>query len=152
MSTTTTDDLNADFQDSWDNFRTTATRVAELQTMMWTDGAALVTGLLNGRLSWGEVNNEYWRFAKALSGLGFSYAQSAVDLTREHEERLREQFRKATPEPAEDDTTGQFHRGGQEPAGDGTTGDDTADAGDGTGNGGGTKTGSTSRTKNTKQQ
>ncbi|MGW5939357.1 hypothetical protein ACWIG3_03350 [Streptomyces celluloflavus] len=150
MSTTTTDDLNADFQDSWDNFRTTATRVAELQTMMWTDGAALVTGLLNGRLSWGEVNNEYWRFAKALSGLSFSYAQSAVDLTREHEERLREQFRKATPEPAEDDTTGQFHRGGQEPAGDGTTGEDTADAGDG--NGGGTKTGSTSRTKSTKQQ
>ncbi|MGD3112566.1 hypothetical protein [Streptomyces sp. YGL11-2] len=114
MSTETTEELAAELRRSWEHFRTAAVRIAELQTAMWGDYAELVTGLLNGKPTWGEVNRAYWefvgdegvKFASALGGLGVDYARNVAELTREHEQRLCEQLRASAPATVPDDKGG----------------------------------------------
>ncbi|MEK2478975.1 hypothetical protein [Streptomyces noursei] len=114
MSTETTEELAAEIRRSWEHFRTATVRIAELQTAMWGDYAELMTGLLNGKPTWSDVNRAYWqfvggegvKFASALSGLGIDYARSVAELTREHEQRLCEQLRASAPEAVSDDGPG----------------------------------------------
>ncbi|WP_043265100.1 hypothetical protein [Streptomyces sp. CT34] len=114
MSTETTEELTAELRRSWEHFRTAAVRIAELQTAMWGDYAELMTGLLNGKPTWGDVNRAYWqfvgdegvKFASALGGLGIDYARNVAELTREHERRLCEQLRASAPEAVPDDRAG----------------------------------------------
>ncbi|GAU65698.1 hypothetical protein SSP35_02_00650 [Streptomyces sp. NBRC 110611] len=114
MSTETTEELNAELRRSWEHFRTTAVRIAELQSAMWGDYAELMTGLLNGKPTWGGINRTYWKFvgdegmkfASALGGLGVDYARGVVELTREHEQRLWEQLRASAEESGPDDRAG----------------------------------------------
>ncbi|WP_438484858.1 hypothetical protein [Streptomyces sp. S186] len=114
MSTETTEELAAEIRRSWEHFRTATVRIAELQTAMWGDYAELVTGLLNGKPTWGDVNRAYWqfvgdegvKFASALGGLGIDYVRNVAELTREHERRLCEQLRTSAPEAVPDDGPG----------------------------------------------
>ncbi|MFF4607240.1 hypothetical protein ACFY12_31460 [Streptomyces sp. NPDC001339] len=114
MSTETTEELNAELRRSWEHFRTAAVRIAELQTAMWGDYAELMTGLLNGKPTWGGVNRTCWKFvgdegmkfASALSGLGVDYARGVVELTREHEQRLWGQLRASAEEAGPGDSGG----------------------------------------------
>ncbi|MFJ6383710.1 hypothetical protein ACIQI7_27350 [Kitasatospora sp. NPDC092039] len=103
MSAETPEQLNNELQAGWEHLRSTAATVAELQTSMWGDWAELTAGLATGRLPWGKVYSEYWkfvaeedlRFAMELSGLGIDYAQRVAEVTREHEQRLRDHLRRA---------------------------------------------------------
>ncbi|MEU9125673.1 hypothetical protein AB0C96_38640 [Streptomyces sp. NPDC048506] len=110
MSTETTAELTAELRRSWEHFRTAAVRIAELQTAMWGDYAELMTGLLNGKPTWGDVNRAYWqfvgdegmKFASALSGLGIDYARNVAELSREHEQRFWEKLRVTAEEAVPD--------------------------------------------------
>ncbi|MFJ7280006.1 hypothetical protein [Kitasatospora sp. NPDC098663] len=118
MSPETPEQLNDELHAGWEHLRSTAATVAELQTAMWGDWAELTAGLATGRLAWGEVYSEYWkfvadedlRFALELSGLGIDYAQRVAEVTREHEQRLRDHLRRAAqgggPDTTDSDDTG----------------------------------------------
>ncbi|MET8539987.1 hypothetical protein ABZW03_04925 [Kitasatospora sp. NPDC004799] len=103
MSAETPEQLNDDLQAGWEHLRSTAASIAELQTAMWGDWAEMTTGLATGRLAWGEVYSEFWkfvaeedlRFALELSELGIDYAQKVSEVTWEHEQRLRDHLRRA---------------------------------------------------------
>ncbi|MEU1285272.1 hypothetical protein [Kitasatospora sp. NPDC005856] len=135
MSPETPEQLNDELQAGWEHLRSTAANIAELQTTMWGDWAEMTAGLATGRLAWGEVYSEYWkfvadedlRFALELSGLGIDYAQRVAEVTREHEERLRDHLRRAARgrdvAPATDDDGPAFRA----PADSTPTNGDTTD-------------------------
>ncbi|MBO1413487.1 hypothetical protein [Streptomyces sp. FH025] len=113
MSADTTDQLNDELHEGWENLRDTAVSIAELQTAMWGDCAELMAGLATGKVAWGEVYSEYWKFvadeyqkfALELSRVGIDYAQRVAEVTREHEQRLRDHLRGPVPTPVDDGTT-----------------------------------------------
>ncbi|MFE4974360.1 hypothetical protein ACFRAR_19910 [Kitasatospora sp. NPDC056651] len=102
MSPKTPEQLNDELQAGWEHLRSTAITVAELQTAMWGDTAELMAGLATGRLAWGEVYSEYWKFVAdedlkfslELGGLGIDYARQVAEVTRWHEQRLRDHLRR----------------------------------------------------------
>ncbi|MGV4984398.1 hypothetical protein ACWC0C_00665 [Streptomyces sp. NPDC001709] len=128
MSTETTEELTTELRRSWEHFRTAAVRIGELQTAMWGDCAELMTGLFNGKPTWGDVNRAYWQFvgdeglkyAAALSGLGIDYARNVTELTREYEQRLWEQLRASAPGAAPDNGGGGGATAGPSPRSRGT--------------------------------
>lgn len=54
MSPDTPEQLNEELQAGWENLRSTAANIAQLQTTMWGDWAELTAGLATGRLAWGR--------------------------------------------------------------------------------------------------
>ncbi|MFJ9442387.1 hypothetical protein ACIRRH_11000 [Kitasatospora sp. NPDC101235] len=98
MSPETPEQLNDELRAGWEHLRSTAATIAELQTTMWGDWAELTAGVATGRLAWGKVYSEYCRFvadedlrfALELSGLGIDYARRMAEVTREHQQRLRD--------------------------------------------------------------
>ncbi|MGW7585152.1 hypothetical protein ACWGKU_28625 [Kitasatospora sp. NPDC054768] len=124
MSPDTPEQLNEELQAGWENLRSTAANIAQLQTTMWGDWAELTAGLATGRLAWGEVTSEFWkfvadedlRFAQELSGLGMDYCQRVAEVTWEHEQRLRDRLR----------TTARGGDTAPAPEGDAPTGGDTS--------------------------
>ncbi|WP_224273696.1 hypothetical protein [Streptomyces sp. LS1784] len=126
MSPETPEQLNDELRAGWEHLRSTAAAIAELQTTMWGDWAELTAGLATGRLAWGKVYSEYCkfvadedlRFALELSGLGIDYARRMAEVTREHEQRLRDHLGRTAWGDRADATDGD------------DTGDDTGD-GDG---------------------
>ncbi|WP_316529294.1 hypothetical protein [Kitasatospora brasiliensis] len=100
MRPKTPEQLNAEIHAGWEHIRSSAITVAELQAAMWGDTAELMAGLATGRLPWGEVYSEYWKFVAdedprfflELGERGTDYARDVAEVTRWHEQRLRDHF------------------------------------------------------------
>ncbi|MER5987643.1 hypothetical protein [Streptomyces sp. NPDC001787] len=113
MSATSPEQQNAEIKDAWENFRTAATQVAELQAALWSDELELGAGLLTGRPHWADAFTTYYRFvseegarfAMAQAELGIDYARSVTELTREYERRLAERFHAVVEKTAEAEKT-----------------------------------------------
>ncbi|MFE7313556.1 hypothetical protein ACFU7T_10680 [Streptomyces sp. NPDC057555] len=105
--TDTTADPNAELVDelkaNWERFKDVVSRGGELQALVWGDYVDLVTGLLNGRPTWGDTSRMSWRFAydegaklmMGLASLGIGYTGDVMQLVREYEVRLADEFRAA---------------------------------------------------------